>query len=246
MTTTRMEHRPAAATVGRAERPVRRRLRDLRRRRRPVRAGRLLRPQHARLAVPARGRGRVRGAAAQDRQGHGPARTCCAPSPTASGFVTEHEEHQDVDGEDYSARRLWLCEVRDGRIAEVVGYCSGEWDDALRARHAARGADGAAMSGQCADAGLDGAGGGRTRGGASDDLAPAARRTAAARRATRGGTTPCSSGTAWWPATPALVVQPASARDVAVAVDSRANTACCSASRAAATTSPGPPSPRAA
>ena len=35
-----------------------------------------------------------------------------------------------------SARRLWLCEVRDGRITEVVGYCSGEWDEALRARHA--------------------------------------------------------------------------------------------------------------
>jgi len=56
--------------------------------------------------------------------------------PTVSGFVHEHEERQEVDGEVYSARRLWLCEVRDGRIAEVVGYCSGEWDEALRARHA--------------------------------------------------------------------------------------------------------------
>jgi ketosteroid isomerase-like protein len=56
--------------------------------------------------------------------------------PTVSGFVTEHEEHQDVDGQHLSARRLWLCEVRGGRIVEVVGYCSGEWDDELRARHA--------------------------------------------------------------------------------------------------------------
>ncbi|HEX6311735.1 MAG TPA: hypothetical protein VF152_08915 [Acidimicrobiia bacterium] len=56
--------------------------------------------------------------------------------PTTSGFVTEHVEHQDVDGEDHSARRLWLCEVVDGRIVEVVGYCSGEWTDELRARHA--------------------------------------------------------------------------------------------------------------
>lgn len=56
--------------------------------------------------------------------------------PTVSGFVQEHEERQEVDGEVYSARRLWLCEVRHGRITEVVGYCSGEWDDALRARHA--------------------------------------------------------------------------------------------------------------
>ena len=57
--------------------------------------------------------------------------------PTVSGFITEHVEHQDVDGEDLSARRLWLCEVRNGRIAEVLGYCTGEWDQALRARHAA-------------------------------------------------------------------------------------------------------------
>ena len=57
--------------------------------------------------------------------------------PTVSGFVTEHEEHHYVGGQDYTARRLWLCQVRDGRIAEAVGYCSGEWDAALRARHAA-------------------------------------------------------------------------------------------------------------
>ena len=53
--------------------------------------------------------------------------------PTASGFVLEHEEVQA----DATARRLLLCEVRDGRIAEVVVYCNGEWDPALRARHAA-------------------------------------------------------------------------------------------------------------
>ena len=57
--------------------------------------------------------------------------------PTVSGFVTEHEEHQDVGGHDLTARRLWLCEVREGRITEAVGYCSGEWDEELRARHAA-------------------------------------------------------------------------------------------------------------
>lgn len=56
---------------------------------------------------------------------------------TASGFVTEHVEHQDVHGQELSARRLWLCEVREGRITEAVGYCSGEWDEELRARHAA-------------------------------------------------------------------------------------------------------------
>jgi len=55
---------------------------------------------------------------------------------TADGFATEHEEHQDVGGEDLTARRLWLCTVRDGRIIEAIGYCSGEWDAELRARHA--------------------------------------------------------------------------------------------------------------
>ena len=35
------------------------------------------------------------------------------------------------------ARRLLLCEVHDGRIADVLLYGNGEWDAALRARHAA-------------------------------------------------------------------------------------------------------------
>jgi hypothetical protein len=56
--------------------------------------------------------------------------------PTDAGFVTEHEEHQHFGDQDLSARRLWLCEVRDGSIVAAVGYCSGEWDEELRARHA--------------------------------------------------------------------------------------------------------------
>ena len=56
--------------------------------------------------------------------------------PTASGFVTEHEEtHRGLKVE--VARRLIRCEVRDGRITEVVCYCNGGWDNELRARHAA-------------------------------------------------------------------------------------------------------------
>lgn len=57
--------------------------------------------------------------------------------PTASGFVTEHDGSQTKDGRELTFRHLWLCEVSDGRIVEVVGYCSGEWDEELRARHAA-------------------------------------------------------------------------------------------------------------
>ena len=56
---------------------------------------------------------------------------------TERGFVHEQEEWQRTDDETYSARRLWLCDVRDGRICGAVGYCSGEWDEELRARHAA-------------------------------------------------------------------------------------------------------------
>lgn len=45
--------------------------------------------------------------------------------PTISGFVTEHEQHQEVDGRELTTRRLWLCEVRGGRIVEAVCYCAG-------------------------------------------------------------------------------------------------------------------------
>ena len=56
--------------------------------------------------------------------------------PTANGFVMEHEETQRGATVEV-ARRLWLCDVVDGRIAGAVGYCNGGWDDELRARHAA-------------------------------------------------------------------------------------------------------------
>ena len=56
--------------------------------------------------------------------------------PTATGFVMEHEETYAAD-ETETARHLELCEVRDGRIVEIVSYCNGGWDDALRTRHTA-------------------------------------------------------------------------------------------------------------
>lgn len=56
--------------------------------------------------------------------------------PTATGFVLEQEETMRGHKVEV-ARRMWLCEVRDGRISEVTGYCNGGWDDELRARHAA-------------------------------------------------------------------------------------------------------------
>ena len=57
--------------------------------------------------------------------------------PTATGFVTEHVETQHTPDGVRTARRLHLCEVRDGRITAVTTYCNGGWDDELRARHAA-------------------------------------------------------------------------------------------------------------
>lgn len=59
--------------------------------------------------------------------------------PTATGFITEHEETATSreDGTTEVARRVHICEVRDGRIAEVTTYCNGGWDEDLRTRHAA-------------------------------------------------------------------------------------------------------------
>ena len=56
--------------------------------------------------------------------------------PTAEGFFLEHEETQDGPPSE-TARRVWICRVDHGRIAEVTCYCNGRWDDDLRARHAA-------------------------------------------------------------------------------------------------------------
>ena len=57
--------------------------------------------------------------------------------PTANGFVTEHVATQHTPAGSFVARRLHLCEVRDGRICAVTTYCNGGWDEELRVRHAA-------------------------------------------------------------------------------------------------------------
>lgn len=57
--------------------------------------------------------------------------------PTATGFVTELVGRHDEDGNDMTDRKIVLCEVRGGRIAELTVYCSGDWDAELRDRHAA-------------------------------------------------------------------------------------------------------------
>jgi hypothetical protein len=56
--------------------------------------------------------------------------------PTLSGFVTEYLEFEVQEGELQTSRKMFLCEVKEGRISELVGYCTGGWDEDLRARHA--------------------------------------------------------------------------------------------------------------
>ena len=57
--------------------------------------------------------------------------------PTVTGFVTEFASRHTQGGEEMTDRKILLCEVRDGRVTELTVYCSGDWDAALRARHAA-------------------------------------------------------------------------------------------------------------
>ena len=57
--------------------------------------------------------------------------------PTATGFVTELVgRHHEEQGQEMTDRKIVLCEVSAGRITELTIYCSGDWDDELRARHA--------------------------------------------------------------------------------------------------------------
>ena len=57
--------------------------------------------------------------------------------PTVTGFVTETLGEHVEDGKVMTDRKILLCEVRDGRISELTIFCSGDWDEDLRQRHAA-------------------------------------------------------------------------------------------------------------
>jgi len=56
--------------------------------------------------------------------------------PTATGFVTEFVGRHEENGEVLTDRKILLCEVQDGRIADLTVYCSGDWNAELRDRHA--------------------------------------------------------------------------------------------------------------
>ena len=87
---------------------------------------------------------RIQAAGAEDliavrKQGHpGPGRvTRWRADPTPTGLVFEFEERWTHEGQEWYAREMMRLEVTDGQIAEVTVYCTGDWDQARQAEHAA-------------------------------------------------------------------------------------------------------------
>ncbi|MGB6582427.1 MAG: hypothetical protein WBF34_31405 [Streptosporangiaceae bacterium] len=87
---------------------------------------------------------RIQVAGAEDligvrKQGH-PGTSAVArwrADPTPAGFVFEFEERWDHEGQQWYAREMMRAEVADGQIAELVVYCTGDWDHARQAEHTA-------------------------------------------------------------------------------------------------------------
>ena len=57
---------------------------------------------------------------------------------TSRGFLIQFEERWTADGQLWYCRELVHCVVTDGRIGELVIYCTGDWDAAVQERHAAQ------------------------------------------------------------------------------------------------------------
>src|SRR4051794_26743192 len=55
---------------------------------------------------------------------------------SARGFLLRFEERWDADGQRWYSRELIHCAVTDGRISELVVYCTGDWDENVQRRHA--------------------------------------------------------------------------------------------------------------
>ncbi|MEO8456642.1 MAG: hypothetical protein ABI559_02405 [Chloroflexota bacterium] len=55
---------------------------------------------------------------------------------TERGFVIEFEERREWGGEEWTAREMARADVTGGAISKLSVYCTGDWDAALRARHA--------------------------------------------------------------------------------------------------------------
>jgi hypothetical protein len=76
---------------------------------------------------------------AERKQGHpGPGTvTRWRADPTPTGFVFEFEERWNHEGQEWYSRELMRIEVAGGQIAELTVYCTGDWDQARQAEHAA-------------------------------------------------------------------------------------------------------------
>jgi len=57
--------------------------------------------------------------------------------PMPGGFVFEFEERWNSEDQQWYAREMMRVEVADGAIAELTVYCTGDWDEARQAEHAA-------------------------------------------------------------------------------------------------------------
>jgi hypothetical protein len=73
------------------------------------------------------------------RRGHpGPGRVPRSRfDATTTGFVLEVEEQWEAAGESWYCRELFRADVSEGSVSQVSVYCTGDWDAALVARHAA-------------------------------------------------------------------------------------------------------------
>lgn len=76
---------------------------------------------------------------AERKQGHpGPSTvTRWRADPTPTGFVFEFEERWDHEGQRWYAREMMRADVADNQLAELIVYCTGDWDQARQAEHAA-------------------------------------------------------------------------------------------------------------
>jgi hypothetical protein len=57
--------------------------------------------------------------------------------PTRTGFVLEVEETWDSAGEHWTCRELFRADIGNDGIAQLSVYCTGDWNAARRAEHAA-------------------------------------------------------------------------------------------------------------
>ena len=55
---------------------------------------------------------------------------------SSRGFLLQIEERWDADGQRWYCRELVHCAVAEGRITELVVYCTGDWDEAVQRQHA--------------------------------------------------------------------------------------------------------------